>query len=59
MKAVTADIGSRTTTRPETGWAMARRRRESGPRTCVPATADRTARTERFASEWNIVRGED
>ncbi|WP_405915247.1 hypothetical protein [Streptomyces sp. NBC_00728] len=56
---MTADISTRTTARPETGWAMSRRRRLGGPRTCVPATADRTARTDRSAPDWNIVRGED
>ncbi|MFD9462656.1 hypothetical protein [Streptomyces sp. NPDC060027] len=45
--------------RTETGWAKARRPRKSGPRTCVPATADRTARQDPSAPEWNIVRGED
>ncbi|MFF2362756.1 hypothetical protein ACFVU0_08575 [Streptomyces sp. NPDC058122] len=56
---MTADIGTRSTARPETGWAQARRRRRTGPRTCLPATAGASARQDRTAPDWNIVRGED
>ncbi|MFG2310573.1 hypothetical protein ACGFS9_18140 [Streptomyces sp. NPDC048566] len=55
---MTADTSSRTIIRTETEWAEARRR-GSGPRTCVPATIDRTARPDRPVPEGNIVRGED
>ncbi|MEV6015769.1 hypothetical protein WJM95_30305 [Streptomyces sp. f51] len=56
---MTADTGTRSTARPETGWAMTRRTRRSGPRTCLPATIVETARRDRTAPDWNIVRGED
>ncbi|MFC8969935.1 hypothetical protein [Streptomyces sp. NPDC057094] len=62
MSVVTADSRStsrsRTIIRTETEWAEARRR-GSGPRTCVAATTERTARQERSGPEGNIVRGED
>ncbi|MFI9600306.1 hypothetical protein ACIHCX_10575 [Streptomyces sp. NPDC052043] len=50
---------------PETGWAQARRRREEGVRTCIPAREDRGGpRKDRTGAEpnsveSNIVRGED
>ncbi len=56
---MTADNGTRSTTRPETGWAKARHGRRTAPRTCVPARAAETARWDRGAAEGNIVRGED
>ncbi|MFF8594701.1 hypothetical protein ACF061_25270 [Streptomyces sp. NPDC015220] len=45
----------------ETGWATARRRREEGVRTCLPALEEERGgpRRDRTGSEWNIVRGED
>ncbi|POX59195.1 hypothetical protein C3492_33805 [Streptomyces sp. Ru62] len=44
----------------ETGWAQARRRRNRGVRTCVPALLDRTsAKRPGPDLEDNIVRGED
>lgn len=44
----------------ETGWAQARRRRNRGVRTCVPAVLDRTsAKRQGPDLEDNIVRGED
>ncbi|MGW7522208.1 hypothetical protein [Streptomyces sp. NPDC054783] len=44
----------------ETGWAKARRRRNRGVRTCLPAVVDRgSARRLGTGSEENIVRGED
>ncbi|MET8564759.1 hypothetical protein ABZV75_30870 [Streptomyces flaveolus] len=44
----------------ETGWAQARRRRNRGVRTCVPAVLDRTsAQRQALDPEDNIVRGED
>ncbi|WP_406835952.1 hypothetical protein ACICHK_05420 [Streptomyces sp. AHU1] len=56
---MTADVGTRNTSRPETGWAKARRPGRTGPRTCLPATAGETARQERNTPEGNIIRGED
>ncbi|MGV4980620.1 hypothetical protein ACWC0C_26160 [Streptomyces sp. NPDC001709] len=45
---------------PETGRAQARRRRDRGVRTCLPAVLDRTSADQRGdVSEDNIVRGED
>ncbi|MFE9899652.1 hypothetical protein [Streptomyces achromogenes] len=44
----------------ETGWAQARRHRDRGARTCLPAVLDRT--TGRWPgpdTEDTIVRGED
>ncbi|MEW2513252.1 hypothetical protein [Streptomyces sp. NPDC046870] len=44
----------------ETGWAEARRRRNRGVRTCVPAVLDRaSAQRQGPGPEDNIVRGED
>nr|WP_163010602.1 hypothetical protein [Streptomyces dangxiongensis] len=44
----------------ETGRATARRRRERGVRTCLPAVLDRTsAPLPGAGTEDNIVRGED
>ncbi|AKJ09002.1 hypothetical protein ABB07_02865 [Streptomyces incarnatus] len=44
----------------ETGWAKARRRRDRGVRTCLPAVVDRrSARRQGAAADDNIVRGED
>lgn len=44
----------------ETGWAKARRRRDRGVRTCLPAVADRGhAQRQGAVAEDNIVRGED
>ncbi|QJS08551.1 hypothetical protein HKX69_02575 [Streptomyces argyrophyllae] len=44
----------------ETGWAQARRRRDRGVRTCVPAVLDRaSAQRQGPGPEDNIVRGED
>ncbi|MEW2283889.1 hypothetical protein [Streptomyces sp. NPDC047841] len=44
----------------ETGWAQARRRRNRGVRTCVPAVLDRaSAQRQGPGPEDNIVRGED
>ncbi|MEU9187489.1 hypothetical protein AB0D14_23700 [Streptomyces sp. NPDC048484] len=45
--------------RPETGWALARRSRDSGVRICLPAIADRDTRRTSAEPEGNIVRGED
>ncbi|MER6981004.1 hypothetical protein [Streptomyces carpinensis] len=46
--------------RPQTGWAEARRQRENGVRTCLPAVDDRGgSRSDRHGADWNIVRGED
>lgn len=56
---MTAYSGTKTTSRPETGWAKARRRRGTGPQTCLPATSATSAREDRTAPDWNIVRGED
>ncbi|MEU6008981.1 hypothetical protein [Streptomyces sp. NPDC047453] len=45
---------------PETGWAQARRPREEGVRTCLPALEDRGGpQQDRTGNESNIVRGED
>ncbi|MFI2644102.1 hypothetical protein [Streptomyces sp. NPDC018610] len=47
---------------PETGWAQARRQRERGVRTCLPARGEERGgpgQGERTGPEWNIVRGED
>ncbi|ASN23009.1 hypothetical protein LK07_02080 [Streptomyces pluripotens] len=45
---------------PETGWAKARRPRERGVRTCLPAVVDRASAAQRgAAAQDNIVRGED
>nr|WP_225810636.1 hypothetical protein [Streptomyces spinosus] len=44
----------------ETDWAQARRRRDRGVRTCVPAVQDRaSAQWQGPGPEDNIVRGED
>ncbi|WP_318199939.1 hypothetical protein [Streptomyces sp. SCL15-4] len=44
----------------ETGWAQARRRRDPGVRTCLPALLDRAAPGRRGPdTEDTIVRGED
>jgi hypothetical protein len=44
----------------ETGWALARRRRERGVRTCRPALLDPAAPRRRGPdTEDTIVRGED
>ena len=43
----------------ETGWAKARRRRDRGVRTCLPAVVDRGSAHRRGAADDNIVRGED
>ncbi|WP_225825830.1 hypothetical protein [Streptomyces naphthomycinicus] len=45
----------------ETGWAKARRRRDRGMRTCLPAVLDRASggRQGAASAEDNIVRGED
>ncbi|MQY34190.1 hypothetical protein SRB17_21560 [Streptomyces sp. RB17] len=44
----------------ETGWAKARRRRDRGVRTCLPAVVHRgRAQRQGGAAEDNIVRGED
>ncbi|MEU6478727.1 hypothetical protein ABZ858_17870 [Streptomyces sp. NPDC047017] len=65
MSSVTAHISEKTTgRRPETGWATARRLREKGVRTCVPAVASAGEgrggpRRDRTGAECNIVRGED
>ncbi|MFF4759467.1 hypothetical protein [Streptomyces sp. NPDC001292] len=44
---------------PETGWAQARRPREEGVRTCLPALEDRGGPPRDPGNESNIVRGED
>ncbi|MFI5683288.1 hypothetical protein [Streptomyces sp. NPDC051636] len=45
---------------PETGWSKARRRRNRGLRTCLPAIVDRGAAREEYRGpDGNIVRGED
>ncbi|MGJ5756208.1 hypothetical protein FB563_8095 [Streptomyces puniciscabiei] len=44
----------------ETGWAKARRRRDRGVRTCLPAVMDRrSAQRQGATADDNIVRGED
>ncbi|MER6572972.1 hypothetical protein ABT288_44220 [Streptomyces sp. NPDC001093] len=44
----------------ETGWAKARRRRNRGVRTCLPAVVDRgSVQRQGTGPEENIVRGED
>ncbi|MEU7300395.1 hypothetical protein [Streptomyces sp. NPDC007206] len=59
------DVTAQPTEKPalpyaETGWAKARRRRNRGVRTCLPAVVDRgSAQQRKTAFEDNIVRGED
>ncbi|MER6072573.1 hypothetical protein ABT187_27730 [Streptomyces sp. NPDC001817] len=43
----------------ETGWAKARRRRDRGVRTCLPAVARGPAQRQGAVAEDHIVRGED
>ncbi|MEU6282985.1 hypothetical protein [Streptomyces sp. NPDC047028] len=44
---------------PETGWSKAHRR-DKGPRTCLPAIAERAASPDGCTDrDGNIVRGED
>ncbi|MDQ0604591.1 hypothetical protein QF037_008936 [Streptomyces canus] len=45
--------------RPETGWARARRLRGRGIRTYVPATIDDDTGQLRDGADGNVVRGED
>ncbi|MFI9802810.1 hypothetical protein ACIHEJ_00265 [Streptomyces sp. NPDC052301] len=61
MKDVTAQSSEKPApSRTETGWAQARRRRDRGVRTCLPAVLDGTGdRQEGIPAEENIVRGED
>ncbi|MEU0334307.1 hypothetical protein [Streptomyces sp. NPDC006193] len=59
------DVTAHATEKPaipdaETGWALARRRRGGGVRTCLPAVLDRGAvRGQGPDAEDTIVRGED
>jgi hypothetical protein len=59
------DVTAQPTEKPslpyaETGWAKARRRRNRGVRTCLPAVVDRdSSQQRRTALEDNIVLGED
>ncbi|GAB1339302.1 hypothetical protein ACE1SV_58920 [Streptomyces sp. E-15] len=60
MSDVTARASGKPAISDETGWAQARRRRDRGVRTCLPAVLDRTsARSRGAGAEDNIVRGED
>jgi hypothetical protein len=48
-----------TTSRPETGWAQARRLRGQAIRTCMRATIDSDTGQLRDEADANVVRGED
>ncbi|WP_327714709.1 hypothetical protein OG381_04115 [Streptomyces sp. NBC_00490] len=48
-----------TVSRPETGWAQARRLRGQAIRTCVRATIDSDTAQLRDGADANVVRGED
>ncbi|MFF1298333.1 MULTISPECIES: hypothetical protein [unclassified Streptomyces] len=48
-----------TGSRPETGWARARRLRGQAIRTCVRATLDGDTGQLRDGADENVVRGED
>jgi len=61
LRVVTAHISEKPVARvPETGWSKARRRRNKGLRTCLPAVVDGGAAREAYPGpDSNIVRGED